>query len=56
MLRLLEYDVRFAVFGPESVAYDFANPLRLPAELKGKFDRIVCDPPFLSEDCQTKGM
>ena len=24
-------------------------------ELKGKFDRIICDPPFLSQDCQTKG-
>jgi len=25
------------------------------AELKGRFDRIICDPPFLSSDCQTKG-
>jgi hypothetical protein len=24
-------------------------------ELKGSADRIICDPPFLSEDCQTKG-
>ena len=24
------------------------------AELKGTVDRIICDPPFLSEDCQTK--
>jgi len=23
--------------------------------LKGSVDRIICDPPFLSEDCQTKG-
>lgn len=30
--------------------------MKLPAELKGAFDRIICDPPFLSEDCQTKGM
>lgn len=22
---------------------------------KGAFDRILCDPPFLSADCQTKG-
>jgi methylase of polypeptide subunit release factors len=28
--------------------------LKLPAELKGSFDRIICDPPFLSEDCQLK--
>lgn len=25
------------------------------AHLKGTCDRIICDPPFLSEDCQTKG-
>ena len=23
--------------------------------MKGKYDRILCDPPFLSPDCQTKG-
>jgi hypothetical protein len=23
-------------------------------ELKGSIDHIICDPPFLSEDCQTK--
>jgi len=27
----------------------------LPVDMKGKFDRIICDPPFLSADCQTKG-
>ena len=26
------------------------------AELKGTATRIICDPPFLSDDCQTKGM
>jgi hypothetical protein len=25
------------------------------ASLKGSFDRIICDPPFLNEDCQSKG-
>ena len=24
-------------------------------EMKGRYDRILCDPPFLSSDCQTKG-
>lgn len=23
--------------------------------IKGTVDHIICDPPFLSEDCQTKG-
>lgn len=53
-LRLLEYDRRFEVFGSDFVFYDFSSPLRLPDEVKGAFDRIICDPPFLSEDCQTK--
>ncbi|KAK3708139.1 Protein-lysine N-methyltransferase efm5 [Vermiconidia calcicola] len=51
---LLEYDRRFEVLGKDFVLYDFQHPLSLPAELRGKFDRIICDPPFLSEDCQTK--
>lgn len=51
---LLEYDKRFGVFGSDFIPYDFQKPLNLPPELKGKFDRIICDPPFLSEDCQTK--
>jgi hypothetical protein len=25
------------------------------AEMKGAADRVICDPPFLSEECQTKG-
>ena len=53
-LFLLEHDKRFTVFGSDFVPYDFQHPLRLPPELKGKFDRIICDPPFLSEDCQSK--
>ncbi|KAL2134615.1 hypothetical protein VTI74DRAFT_11357 [Chaetomium olivicolor] len=52
-LVLLEHDNRFGVF-PEFVFYDYAQPLKLPAHLKGTCDRIICDPPFLSEDCQTK--
>lgn len=53
-LCLLEYDRRFEVVGSDFQFYDFQQPLRLPASLKGKFDRVICDPPFLSEDCQTK--
>jgi len=29
--------------------------LPFKAELKGTATRIICDPPFLSDDCQTKG-
>lgn len=52
-IKLLEYDTRFAVF-KEFVRYDFEKAIQLPAELKGTFDAIICDPPFLSSDCQTK--
>ncbi|MCJ1481067.1 hypothetical protein MMC06_001223 [Schaereria dolodes] len=53
-IALLEFDERFAVLA-EFVHYDFHFPLKLPSEMKGKYDRIICDPPFLSTDCQTKG-
>ncbi|KAF2261001.1 hypothetical protein CC78DRAFT_381018 [Lojkania enalia] len=52
-VKLLEYDDRFGVF-KEFVKYDFEQAIKLPVELKGSFDRIICDPPFLSQDCQTK--
>ncbi|KAF2121792.1 putative N6-adenine methyltransferase-domain-containing protein [Lophiotrema nucula] len=52
-LKLLEYDERFTVF-KEFEHYNFEQPMKLSPELKGSFDRIICDPPFLSDDCQTK--
>ncbi|GME26429.1 DNA methylase N-6 adenine-specific conserved site [Neofusicoccum parvum] len=52
-VKLLEFDERFGVF-KEWVAYDFAHPTRLHPSLRGQFDRIICDPPFISIDCQTK--
>ncbi|KAG6212236.1 hypothetical protein E4U50_001978 [Claviceps purpurea] len=50
---LLEHDDRFAVF-PEFVYYDYQQPLKLPGNMKGSLDSVICDPPFLNEDCQTK--
>lgn len=52
-VTLLEFDQRFSVF-KEYVPYDFHSPTKLPHDLKGSYDRILCDPPFLSTDCQTK--
>ena len=70
-VRLLEHDHRFEVFEDEFVHYSFETPMRLPgkyivrvlyadvltwsAEMKGAYHRVLCDPPFLSADCQTKG-
>jgi Probable N6-adenine methyltransferase len=28
---------------------------RVAADLEGQFDRFLCDPPFLNDDCHTKG-
>lgn len=50
---LLEHDNRFAVF-PEFVFYDYTQPMKLPASMKGSVSRLMIDPPFLDEDCQTK--
>ncbi|KAH8590919.1 putative N6-adenine methyltransferase-domain-containing protein [Bisporella sp. PMI_857] len=52
-LWLLEYDKRFNVF-PEFVFYDFNEPFGLPVAMKGTVDSFIIDPPFLSEECQTK--
>ncbi|EWC45563.1 hypothetical protein DRE_05421 [Drechslerella stenobrocha 248] len=51
-IQLFEYDNRFALFGPEFTFYDFNEPFKLQPGLKGSFDRILVDPPFLSEDCE----
>ena len=52
-IALLEHDSRFHVF-PNFTFYDFEQPLKLDPALKGSFDRLLVDPPFLSTDCQTK--
>jgi len=53
-IQLFEFDNRFALFGGQFTFYDFNEPLKLPGRFKGVFDRVLVDPPFLSEDCQTK--
>ncbi|KAI5460255.1 putative N6-adenine methyltransferase-domain-containing protein [Mariannaea sp. PMI_226] len=52
-LILFEHDGRFDVFS-EFVYYDYQQPLKLPAELKGSLDCVILDPPFFNSDCQTK--
>ena len=52
-VSLLEVDNRFDVF-EEFVRYDFKDPIKLPPSMRAAYDRILCDPPFLSIDCQTK--
>ena len=56
-IYLFEYDSRFErlVTKPDGfVNYDYNNPLRIPAALRGKVDRVLADPPFLSDECLTR--
>ncbi|CDO91910.1 unnamed protein product [Kluyveromyces dobzhanskii CBS 2104] len=54
-IYLFEFDKRFALLSGEDkfFYYDFAKPLDFDDSLKGKVDRIMVDPPFLNEHCQT---
>ena len=52
---LFEFDTRFEVLaGPKFVRYDYNHAMQFPAELKGTFDRLIIDPPFLSDECHVK--
>lgn len=57
-IYLLEYDKRFELLAGKEhfIFYDYKNPLDFTAEIKGKVDRLIIDPPFLNENCQTKCM
>ena len=54
---LLEFDRRFAAKCPAPFRfefYDFNKPLALPENLKGKFDYLVADPPYLDPNTMGK--
>lgn len=55
-IYLFEYDRRFEAMAEKDhfVFYDFAEPTVFRDDIKGKIDRLLIDPPFLNENCQTK--
>ncbi|QLL32904.1 hypothetical protein HG536_0D04260 [Torulaspora globosa] len=55
-IYLMEYDRRFELMAGKEhfLFYDYRNPQDFDAKLKGKVNRLIIDPPFLNEDCQTK--
>ncbi|WKX99703.1 hypothetical protein Q1695_014518 [Nippostrongylus brasiliensis] len=54
-VSLFEYDDRFAKKFPEAfIHYDYRHPLSVPEELKGSFDIVIADPPFLADECLLK--
>eukprot|EP00906_Rhabdomonas_costata_P025408 RCo036328 len=50
---LLDYDSKWKAV-PGFVQYDFNHPVDLPGELRGQFDYVVVDPPFITEEVWTK--
>lgn len=57
-IYLFEFDKRFELLAGRDhfFFYDYNKPLDFSDEIKGKVDRLLIDPPFLNEDCQTKCM
>jgi len=56
-IYLFEYDSRFERLTKTPdvfINYDYNIPLRFPEMLRGKVDRVLADPPFLSDDCLTR--
>ncbi|KAK6028000.1 hypothetical protein OSTOST_05962 [Ostertagia ostertagi] len=54
-VSLFEYDARFGKkFPSEYIPYDYRHPLAIPEELKGIYDVVIADPPFLADECLLK--
>lgn len=53
-MTLFEFDQRFSAFGSDFEFYDYNSPQNVPKNVVGTFDLVICDPPFLSEECLTK--
>ncbi|CCC67078.1 hypothetical protein NCAS_0A05200 [Naumovozyma castellii] len=55
-IYLFEFDTRFELLAGKDhfFFYDYNKPLEFDSSIKGKVDRLLIDPPFLNEDCQTK--
>lgn len=55
-IYLLEYDKRFEVLAGKDhfFFYDYNHPEDIPEKLAKKCHRILIDPPFLEDECQTK--
>lgn len=55
-IYLLEFDLRFGVMTGKDhfFVYDYNKPNDVPEVLRNKCHRLLIDPPFLEEECQTK--
>lgn len=57
-IYLFEYDTRFELLAGRDhyIFYDYIHPLEFTDQLKGKVNRLLIDPPFLHDNCQTNCM
>lgn len=55
-IYLLEFDKRFEVMAGKKYFhfYDYNKPEEVPEVIRNKCHRLLIDPPFLEEECQTK--
>lgn len=55
-IYLFEFDKRFEVMAGKEhfVFYNYETPTDFESNIKHKVDRLLIDPPFLNENCQTK--
>uniref|UniRef100_A0A0N5BIB4 Protein-lysine N-methyltransferase n=1 Tax=Strongyloides papillosus TaxID=174720 RepID=A0A0N5BIB4_STREA len=53
-IHLFEFDRRFGEQFPEDYSfYDFNDPLNIDVSHKNKYDYVIADPPYLSDECLT---
>lgn len=53
-IYILEYDKRFELLGgSQFYFYDYHKPHDIPDALRNKCHRVLVDPPFLEDECQT---
>ncbi len=48
--KCFEFDRKFDVGDGGFVFFDYNHPTNLPEELKGTFDMIVADPPYITSE------
>ena len=51
---LFEYDTRFQMQGINFEFYDYNKPLMIKEKHEKQFHLLLCDPPFLSDECSEK--
>lgn len=56
-VKIFEYDKRFSAYGDDFIFYDYSETESIAekyTDFRNKFDIIILDPPFLSEECIQK--